>query len=126
MDPVTSLVERYFEVWNETDVDQRTELIATAWHEDAEYVDPLLSGNGHEGINEMVAGVHSQYPGYRFRLAGPVDHYNGKIRFSWEIVTPDESEAVVEGIDFGVIDNDGRLRSITGFIDKAPESIVAG
>lgn len=126
MDDITRLVERYFEVWNETDPEQRAELIPVAWSKDAKYIDPMLAGNGHDGINAMVAGVQTQFPGHRFRLAGQVDHHNGRVRFGWELVAPDGNVAIVEGIDFGVIDNDGRLRSITGFIDRAPATIAAG
>ena len=50
MNTHTDLVDRYFDTWNETDPARRRELIAATWTTDAVYVDPLLAGNGHDGI----------------------------------------------------------------------------
>jgi hypothetical protein len=40
------------------------------------------------------------------------------VRFSWEL-GPDGADPLAGGLDVGVI-ADGRLRSITGFLDFAP------
>jgi len=36
--------ERYIDLWNETDAQSRKKLIASAWTEDATYVDPMMKG----------------------------------------------------------------------------------
>ena len=54
MNAHTALIDRYFDAWNETDAGRRRELIAATWTKDAAYADPLLSGDGHEGIDAMI------------------------------------------------------------------------
>ena len=63
----TELIDRYIAVWNETDPQTRRALIARTWTADASYLDPLLQGDGHEGIDAMVQAVQQRYPGNRFR-----------------------------------------------------------
>ena len=110
----TSCIDRYIDMWNEEDAERRAALIDAAWAEDASYVDPLLAAEGHDGLSEMVATVHGHYPGYRFRRRSDVDVHHDRVRFAWDLVTPD-GEVFVAGIDVGELAADGRLRRITGF-----------
>ena len=57
MSSLTDLVDRYIDMWNETDAGRRRALIARIWTEDAHYVDPALEGEGREGIEAMVKAV---------------------------------------------------------------------
>lgn len=114
------IVDRYFAVWNEADAARRRELITRTWTEDATYVDPLMRGDGHDGIGAMVEGVQAQFPGYRFRRSGTVDAHNDRVRFGWEL-GPDDGPPVAGGVDFGVIAGD-RLASVTGFLEFAPSA----
>lgn len=118
MEQTEQIVERYFAVWNEEDAVRRRELIVTTWTEDATYVDPLMRGDGHAGIDAMVGGVQAQFPGFRFRRTGEVDAFADRVRFGWEL-GPAEGTAVAGGVDFGEIAGD-RLRSVTGFLEFAP------
>jgi hypothetical protein len=119
---VTQVVDRYIAIWNETDPAARRALIARTWTEDASYLDPLMNGEGHDGIDAMIAGVQAhlqaQFPGFRFQRTSEVDAHNDRIRFTWE-VGPEGGEPLAGGVDFGVI-SEGRLQSITGFQDFAP------
>ncbi|HEY2659971.1 MAG TPA: nuclear transport factor 2 family protein [Caulobacteraceae bacterium] len=114
-----ALIDRYIAAWNETDEDTRLDLIAGTWSETADYLDPLMTGQGHEGINAMIQGAQAQLPGFKFRLIGAVDTYADQVRFSWE-AGPEGVPAPVAGSDFGRIGEDGRLTSVTGFIDRMP------
>lgn len=119
-DTLTNCIDRYIDMWNEEDADQRAALIAAAWADDASYVDPLLAADGHDGLSEMVANVHGHYPGYRFRRRSDIDVHHDQVRFAWDLVQPD-GEVFVAGIDIGELADDGRLRRITGFFgDLAP------
>jgi hypothetical protein len=115
----TDLIDRYIAIWNETDGERRRTLIARTWTEGARYVDPLIRGDGPSGIDAMVAGVQARFPGHRFRRTTPVDAHNGHVRFGWHLA-PDGGPALAAGVDFGVIAGDGRLETITGFLDHAP------
>ena len=117
---VEQVIDQYIATWNETDSAARRELITRTWAEDGGYRDPLMSGEGHDGIDAMIGGVQTQFPGYRFRRVGELDTHHDRVRFSWEL-GPEEGAALAGGIDFGVIVN-GRLQSITGFLDFAPSA----
>jgi hypothetical protein len=77
-----------------------------------------MSGEGHDGIDAMIGAVQIQFPGYRFRRVGELDAHHDRVRFTWEL-GPEDGVALAGGVDFGVI-VDGRLQSITGFLDFAP------
>jgi hypothetical protein len=113
-----TLVDRYIAAWNETDASARRALVAETFAADGRYVDPVMSGDDAESIAAMIGAAQSQFPGFRFRLIGPVDAYADKVRFSWG-AGPDGAEAVVEGTDFAVIAGE-RLQTVTGFLDKVP------
>ena len=49
-------------------------------------------------------------------LASGPDAHNNRVRFSWNLV-PDGGEPLVTGIDFGTLSEDGRLHSVTGFLE---------
>ncbi len=122
MNAHTDLIDRYFEAWNETDAGRRRELIAATWTDDAAYVDPLLSGAGHDGIDAMIRTVHERFPRHTFRRTTDVDGFANRLRFSWELTTPD-GVSIVNGSDFGVVDGSGRLQAVTGFLNAMPGSV---
>ena len=121
-DPAT-LADRYLAAWNETDPARRRELIALAWTESASYVDPLMRGDGHAGIDAMIAAVQGKFPGFRFTRVSPVDAHGEHLRFSWEL-GPEGEAALVVGTDFATVAADGRLARMTGFIDRAPAGLA--
>lgn len=122
----TELIERYLATWNEQDPSRRRAAIDQLWTEDARYVDPLVTADGREAIDATIAGVQQQFRGLDFRLAGPVDAHHNVARFTWELA-PDGAEAIVIGFDVAILSEDGRLRTVCGFLDKVPAgSVEAG
>ena len=73
MNTLTDLIDRYIATWNETDAGRRHDLIAQTWTEGARYLDPMLEGEGHDGIDTMIVGVQERFPGHRFRRTGDVE-----------------------------------------------------
>lgn len=116
MPTVNALIDDYIAMWNETDAARRRELIARTWTEGARYLDPLMQGDGHAGIDAMVRGVHERFPGHVFRLTGAVDAHHDRVRFAWDLAAPDGTP-LVKGIDFGVVAADQRLHAVTGFLE---------
>lgn len=111
---------RYVEAWNEADPGRRRTLVAALWTEDATYSDPLMQGQGHDGIEALIGGVQAKFPHFRFALSDrPADGHGDHLRFSWDL-GPEGGEAVVQGTDFAVLAEDGRIRSVTGFLDRLP------
>ena len=113
-----TLVNNYIAMWNETDPDRRRELVAETVTDDADYVDPVMDGAGIDGISTMIGGAQSQFPGHRFALvAGPEAHHD-RVRFTWSLAA-DGGAPVAIGVDFVDLADDGRMRSITGFLEPA-------
>jgi len=113
------LATRYLAAWNETDPARRRALLAALWTEDATYRDPLMEGAGPAGIAALIEGVQARFPGFRFSLAGQPDGYADRLRFSWTL-GPASGEPVVAGTDFALLAEDGRLRRVSGFLDRLP------
>ena len=114
------LAARYMAAWNEADPDRRRALVAALWTEDATYRDPVMEGEGHRGIEALIGGVQARFPGFRFALSGRApDGFGDRVRFSWDL-GPEGGEAVIQGTDFAMLAEDGRLRAVTGFLDRLP------
>jgi hypothetical protein len=116
---VTRTVERYFEMFNETDPDRRREIIESIWTPVGSYVDPMFAAEGYAGLDAMVAGVQESFPGHTFRLTGTVDAHHDRARWGWEFGAPG-AVPVASGVDFAVLAADGRLGEVTGFFAAAP------
>ncbi|WEX79249.1 nuclear transport factor 2 family protein [Sinorhizobium numidicum] len=117
MHDLNHIAEAYIAAWNETDAARRDALVEQAFTADVAYRDPVMQGGGRESIGTMIAGVQHQFPGFRFALKGNPDGVADTIRFSWTLGPGGAS--VIEGTDFGIVEN-GRLKQVTGFLDKVP------
>jgi hypothetical protein len=116
----TTQVQRYIAAWNETEPQARRRAVAALFTEDARYVDPLVDVRGHDGIEAAIVAVHEQFPGWVFRLAGPVDAHHDQVRFTWSL-GPEGEEPPVIGSDVAVTDGDGRFARVSGFLDRVPQ-----
>jgi len=115
-----SAVARYFEAWNAVDHETLTKSVAAAWATDGSYTDPLADVSGHEQIAAVIAAAHEQFPGFVFRPTGVVDGHHDTARFSWELVNEADGSAPVAGSDVITLDEQGRIRSVLGFLDRVP------
>jgi hypothetical protein len=120
MTDLQTIAANYIAAWNEADPAARAALLDAAFTPDVAYRDPIMQGDGHAGVAALIEGVQQQFPAFRFSLKGEPDGFGNAIRFSWNL-GPDGSASVIEGTDIGVIEN-GRLKSVTGFLDKVPAS----
>ncbi len=118
------LAQRYIDTWNETDPSARRAAVDELYAEDARYVDPMGVADGREAIASMIGAVQQQFPGLRFRLAGPVDGHHNQARFGWEL-GPAGSPAPIVGFDVAVSDHSGRIQTVLGFLDKVPATAEA-
>ncbi|MET7765433.1 nuclear transport factor 2 family protein [Streptomyces sp. NPDC005336] len=113
-------VARYFEAWNATEPEDLAKAVAAAWADDGSYADPLVEVRGHEQLAAVIAGAHEQFPGFEFRHTGTVDGHHDMARFTWELVSTADGTAPVAGFDVITVGEDGRIRSVLGFLDRVP------
>ena len=78
-----------------------------------------MEATGLAEIEAMIHKVQERFPGHRFRQTGKLDAFNNRVRFSWELA-PEGGPLFAGGTDFAVVASDGRLQTVTGFIDHAP------
>ncbi len=116
MADTNEIVEQYIASWNERDPDARLALVTATFTDDADYIDPLMSGRGIDGIDAMIAAAQEQFPGHEFALTDDPDAHNDRVRFSW-LLAPAGEPAIVGGTDFARLAADGRIQSVTGFVD---------
>lgn len=114
------IADHYIAVWNEPDATRRRSLLEQTWAADASYTDPLMAGSGLTQIDGLINAVHERFPGFRFQLDSLPDGYADKLRFSWILGSESEPD-MIKGTDFVTLE-DGRLKSVIGFIDKAPSA----
>jgi hypothetical protein len=115
---LNNIINRYIEAWNETDGERRRGLVAAVWTDDGTYLDPLMSGAGYDSIATMIGLAQQQFPEHRFELSFGPDAHNDVVRFAWTLYGPEGKSAVAAGVDFGTVADDGRLRSVTGFLES--------
>ncbi len=107
-------ITAYSAAWGETDEAVRRAFLEDCWAEDGVYQDPMSEAEGREALVQLIGRVLTQMPGARIELTSAVSTHHDKIYFAWKLVAGDGSTAV-EGVDFGVLSEDGKLASITGF-----------
>ena len=112
---VSDLVASYLETWNETDPTARRKAIDEQWAPDGVYTDPIAVAAGRDQIDATIAAVQSQFPGLAFTLHGAVDAHHATARFSWSL-----GDELVIGFDVLVLDDDGQISKVYGFLDKVP------
>ncbi len=118
MSEPTSIARNYLETWNEADEAKRRALLNRYWSEDATYADPLMSADGAADISALVGAVHERFPGFRFKPTGTPNGHGKYVRLSWTL-GPEGIDAPIEGSDVVVVE-EGRIRQVIGFIDRAP------
>jgi hypothetical protein len=74
---------------------------------------------GADAIAGLMGVAQQQFSGLVFTLGGPMDANRNQARFTWHL-GPDGAEPVVIGFDVVVLDGDGRIASVHGFLDKVP------
>jgi SnoaL-like domain len=117
--PMQEIVQRYMASWNETDPERRRKLVDELWDDQASYIDPLAEARGRDAIDAVIAAAQAQFPGFVFTLNEPVDAHHQQARFTWAL-GPADAEPVVIGFDVAVVTEDGRLRTVLGFLDQVP------
>jgi hypothetical protein len=115
----TAHAQRYLAAWNETDPAARAAALEDLFTDDVTYTDPLVSVAGRPALDATISAVQQQFPGFVFRLAGPADAHHDQLRFTWHL-GPEDGEPPITGFDVAVVDGDGRIRTVLGFLDRVP------
>ncbi|MET7637253.1 nuclear transport factor 2 family protein [Streptomyces sp. NPDC005438] len=113
-----TIARNYLDTWNASG-ERRRQLLAEHWSEGATYTDPLAEVSGRAEIDGLVEGVRTQFPGFVFAPLGDVDGHHRQLRFRWGL-GPEGAEPVVIGFDVVVVDSEGKIADVRGFLDRVP------
>jgi hypothetical protein len=83
MTDINTIARNYIDLWNERAPNRRREMLHANWTADATYVDPLMSGDGQDGVDALISGVQQRFPDFKFRLIGEPNGFGDHVRFSW-------------------------------------------
>jgi hypothetical protein len=112
-------VDRYVALWNEPDAQVRRRTIEDLWAPDGTNFTPSIEAVGYDQIDARVTASYDAYIAggkYTFRShLAPVGHH-GAVLVSWAMVTLPEEEVASIGIEFLVLDDQGRIASDHQFI----------
>lgn len=115
-----TIIDTYFQSWNETDAAARAELVERAWAADGRHVDPLADVSGHGALAQLVAGVQAQFPGHRLSRTSGIDAHHDQLRYAWQVAAPDGT-IVVAAVDIAELDNTGKLQRVAAFFGDVPD-----
>jgi hypothetical protein len=116
---LTRFLERYVGLWNETDAERRRKTIAELWAPDGANYTQSTQAVGHEAIETRVTRAYDAYVGsgrYRFRSVEPQAEHHNAVKLEWEMVSVTSGEVASVGLEFLLLDDDGRIISDHQFI----------
>jgi hypothetical protein len=109
----------YGDAWNERDRDKRLELLEKAWADDAALVDSERTVVGRDALVDLIDDFQNDKPWARMEFTSEPEEHHGSLRITWALVGADGAR-VEEGVDFGELAEDGRLRKIVTFFGLLP------
>jgi hypothetical protein len=132
-----AMIERYVGMWNESDPERRRAAVRELWAQDGAqilkppleilgeaarigFINPVLSARGHDELEERVTRAYEEFvaPGeFLFRARGDATQLGDVVRFGWEMVAAASGEPAGAGVEFVILDAQGRIRFDYQFIE---------
>lgn len=117
-DPTSIAIARYLRFWNSDPGPEQQALAEQTFRSDVRYHAPLGERAGVEQLLELSREFTEHLGDVAFRARSEPEVVRGRARLRWEILRGDDSFA--EGTDVLVVDAQGRVASVTTFLDRAP------
>nr|WSW66285.1 hypothetical protein OG461_08855 [Streptomyces sp. NBC_00995] len=125
------LADRYMTQWTLSDAAARRAAIERLWAEDGTHIlhppaeireiaaelgfaGTTLEAQGYDAIEARVARSHERFvekKGFTFRARTNAVRLHGVVKFGWETVSAETEDVVGGGLEFLVLDDDGRIRA---------------
>jgi hypothetical protein len=120
------LADRYVAAWNEPDTEARRRAIAALWAPGGVHYADVREAKGYDAIERRIVGSYEKSVrdgGHRFRAVSGARALRDCVTFFWEML-PKESETVVAtGLDFLLLDGDGRILTDYQFVLAPPPAV---
>jgi hypothetical protein len=106
------IADRYVAVWNETDEMRRRDSIAALWVPNGQHFVQDRKAQGYEELENRVRGSNEKNvrdDGNRFRAVPGARHLPGVVTFYWEMLPANADTVLVKGLEFLIINDEGRV-----------------
>lgn len=134
----SELVERYVATWNEVDPEARGAAVRELWARDGAhilqppeemlveakrigFINPVLEARGHYALEARVTRAHEEFVAlgeFRFRPRGDAVQIGDVIKFGWEMMPTAGGVSAASGLEFLLLDAQGRIRCDYQFIER--------
>jgi hypothetical protein len=106
------LADRYATVWNETDGERRRRAIAELWTENGRHYVGTREVQGYDQLEQRIIGSYEKNVrdgGHRFRAARDARALQDVVTFHWEMLPANSETVVASGLEFLILDPQGRI-----------------
>lgn len=112
-------IETYVKFWN-VDAEEQRRLADGLFADDLEYHAIVGVLDGVDALVQFREQFVAQMGDATFRSRGPADHLQYRARLPWELVLADGT-SFATGTDILDVADDGRIESVSVFLDRPPE-----
>jgi hypothetical protein len=107
-----ALAHRYVAAWNEPDAAKRSSAIAALWAPGAVRQQGAREARGYGALSKLILGSPKRNAGggaIRYRAAPNARLRGDVVTFRWEMLLADSETVLASGLEFLIIDGDGRI-----------------
>jgi SnoaL-like domain len=106
-----ALADRYVAAWNEPDAIKRSCAIAALWAPDALPHQRAREARGYGALSKLILGVNrnAAQEGVRFRAAPSARQQRDVVTFRWEMLLTESETVLASGLEFLIVNDDGRI-----------------
>ncbi|GAA2761122.1 hypothetical protein GCM10010103_01630 [Streptomyces paradoxus] len=120
--PAGHRLGQYVRFWNAPTEQEQLELAAAAFADGVEYRAEIGILSGTQALMDFRNQFVAHLGGAALRLRERPRVHHDRARLRWQILTEDGDGApFATGTDVLHLDEDGRITSVTAFLDQAPE-----
>jgi hypothetical protein len=109
---VNTIVDRYFEAWNDVDDDHRAATLAAIFTEDAAIIDPDWTATGRVEIVDAIGQARRKLGDLALGRTALISEHHDRVLYSWHLGEP--SAPVATGYGVLTIEN-GKIRQADNF-----------
>jgi hypothetical protein len=106
------LADRYVAAWSEPDAARRRDAIAAMWARDARWRLGERDPPGYGALGRLIAGgseKNGAESGIHYRAAATARLRGDVLTFRWEMVLAGSETVLASGIEFLIVDDEGRI-----------------
>ena len=110
----------YSQAWKVPTAQEKRVLMEKSLNQDCVYTDPMTQAKGWDELLAYMLKFHEDVPGGFFETIQFMTHNNRSVA-RWQMRNA-QNETIGDGISYVEFDNDGRLKTMTGFFETPSQT----